>query len=107
MNEPGDGAVGEQEQALAHSESNSEPSEESTTVTEEETLSAGEAGEAVDASSADHDAEVIIGEIPDAEDHLRLLWTARCSSSAHDLLGQFDTREEAEQAAAKHVQDAH
>jgi hypothetical protein len=32
-------------------------------------------------------AEVIIGEIPDAEDSTKLLWTARCDDADHDLLG--------------------
>jgi hypothetical protein len=105
MNEPM-GGEGETEEALAHSEPGDEPA----TAAEEGTLSAGEEGVAADASPADngrHDAEVIIGEIPDADDHLRMLWTARCSSSAHDLLGQFDTREQAEEAAAEHMEREH
>ena len=51
----------------------------------EGTFSAGEVGEAVDGDGAGVDAglgDVIIGEIPDARDLARMLWTARCTSSA-------------------------
>lgn len=91
---------------LAHSD----PGDESATAAEEGTLSAGEAGDAVDSSLLDqtqHETEVIIGEIPDAHDPVRLLWTARCSFAGHDLLGHFDTRAEAEQAGVEHLQRMH
>ena len=70
-----------------------------------ETFSAGETGEAAEASSAR--AEIIIGEIPAAEDPTTLLWTARCTEATHDLLGHFDTRSEAEDAGARHLESHH
>jgi hypothetical protein len=70
-----------------------------------ETLSAGETGDAKEVSSAR--AEIIIGEIPAADDPTTLLWTARCTVSAHDLLGHFDTRPEAEDAGARHLESLH
>lgn len=51
--------------------------------------------------------EVIIGEIPDARDSTKMLWTARCQDADHDLLGTFDTRDQAEAAGTKHLQSAH
>jgi hypothetical protein len=72
-----------------------------------ETLSAGEEGAATDAPSTSARVEVIIGEIPVADEPTRLRWTARCSDSDHDLLGDFETRQEAEQAGDQHVQSAH
>ena len=97
--------VSEIERDLAHSD----PGDESATDAEEGTLSAGEAADAVDSSLLDqhHGTEVIIGEIPDAHDPIRLLWTARCSFAGHDLLGHFDTRAEAEQAGVEHLQRMH
>ncbi len=50
-------------------------------------------------------AEVIIGEIPDVHDLAHMLWTARCSE--HGLLGHFESRDEAEQAKATHLESAH
>ena len=70
-----------------------------------ETLSAGETGEATEASAAT--AEIIIGEIPAAEDPTTLLWTARCTEATHDLLGHFETRSEAEAAGARHLESEH
>jgi hypothetical protein len=95
-----------------------EPGGEPSTAAEEGTISAGEGGSATDgprngiaapkpASEQVMRAEVIIGKIPDAHDLSTILWTARCSLPSHDLLGHFDTREEAEQASAEHVQQAH
>jgi hypothetical protein len=52
-------------------------------------------------------AEIIIGEIPDAKDLSVMRWTARCTSDEHDLLGHYDTREEAEQAGAEHMASLH
>ena len=94
------------ERDLAGSDPGSDPA----TAAEEGMLSAGEAGDAVDSSLLDqtqHETEVIIGEIPDAHDPIRLLWTARCSFAGHDLLGHFDTRAEAEQARVEHLQRMH
>ena len=98
--------VTEIERDLAHCD----PGDESATAAEEGTLSVGEAGDAVDSSQSDqtqHDTEVIIGEIPDAHDPIRLLWTARCSFAGHDLLGHFYTRAEAELAGVDHLQRMH
>jgi hypothetical protein len=52
-------------------------------------------------------ATVVVGEIPAADDPTNMLWTARCSEQSHDLLGHFETREEAEQARSAHLQQAH
>ena len=70
----------------------------------DETLSAGETGGATEASRG---AEIIIGEIPAAEDPTTMLWTARCSEATHDLLGHFATRSEAEDAGTHHLQSQH
>jgi hypothetical protein len=75
------------------------------TAEQEETLSAGETGEAADASSPR--AEIIIGELPAAEDPSTMLWTARCTEGDHDLLGHFDTRPEAEEAGDRHLESHH
>lgn len=68
--------------------------------------SAGEAGEASE-DSISSAAEIIIGEIPDADDLSVMRWTARCSIEEHDLLGYFDSRSEAEAAGAEHFESAH
>jgi hypothetical protein len=76
----------------------------------EGSLSAGETGEAVDADVPARDpdaAEVIIGEIPDAEDLSHMLWTARCTFEGHGLLGTFDSREMAEAAKQDHLVAQH
>lgn len=52
-------------------------------------------------------AEIIIGEIPAAEDPSTMLWTARCTESTHDLLGHFGTRSQAEDAGARHLPLSH
>ena len=70
-----------------------------------ETVSAGETGDAKEASSTG--AEIIIGEIPAEDDPTTLLWSARCTDAAHDLLGHFDTRSEAEDAGARHLESHH
>ncbi len=75
------------------------------TEAQDETLSAGETGEATDASAAR--AEIIIGEIPAADDPTTMLWTASCTEEDHDLLGHFDTRPEAEHAGARHLESHH
>ncbi len=75
------------------------------TEEQDETLSAGETGEATGASAPR--AEIIIGEIPAADDPTTMLWTARCTEEDHDLLGHFDTRPEAEDAGARHLESHH
>ena len=75
------------------------------TPDEDETFSAGETGEAQGDSS--RRPEVIIGEIPKAEDPTSMCWTARCTEPAHDLLGHFETRSEAEVVAARHMTSDH
>jgi hypothetical protein len=72
----------------------------------EETVSAGEIG-AADDDGGSFTGEVVIGEIPAADEPTIMLWTARCSEPAHDLLGHFATREEAETARAEHLETAH
>ena len=72
----------------------------------ETTFSAGEAGSAEGAASASI-ADVVVGEIPAAEEPTTMLWTARCSDTDHDLLGRFRSREEAEKARAEHLASAH
>ncbi len=75
------------------------------TPEQNETFSAGETGEAIEVSSAE--AEIVIGEIPAADDPTTMLWTARCTEATHDLLGHFDTRSEAEDAGARHLESHH
>jgi hypothetical protein len=75
----------------------------------EGTLSAAEGtvsvpGEGVTVPSR---SEVFIGEIPAPEDTTTMLWTVRCSEPSHDLLGHFETREEAESAKDDHLRAAH
>lgn len=70
-----------------------------------ETRSAGETGEAAETSTAG--AEIIVGEIPAADDPTTMLWTARCTEPDHDLLGHFDTRPEAEDAGGRHLESHH
>jgi hypothetical protein len=75
-----------------------------------DTVSAGEFGDAVDVNSAAEDAglgEVIVGEIPDANDLSRMLWTARCTIPAHGLLGTFENEEQAENAKQAHLLAQH
>ena len=74
------------------------------TPEQDETFSAGETGEAAEATAA---GEIIIGEIPAAEDPSTMLWTARCTEATHDLLGHFATRSEAEDAGARHLESHH
>jgi hypothetical protein len=78
---------------------------EAMTEAQDETLSAGETGEATDASAGG--AEIIIGEIPAADDPTTMLWTARCTEEDHDILGHFDTRPEAEDAGGRHLESQH
>ncbi len=72
-----------------------------------QTVSAGEEGAAADSPITTIEVEVIVGEIPVADDPSRLRWTARCGDPDHDLLGDFETRQEAEQTKADHLQSAH
>jgi hypothetical protein len=85
------------------------PGDERTTAVEEAPPSAGEQGAASDGDgpSARGDRDVIIGEIPDMHDLSVMHWTARCTLPEHDLLGHYDTREEAEQAKTEHLASAH
>jgi hypothetical protein len=79
-------------------------------IVPDETFSAGEVGEAVDADGAAEDAgltEVIIGEIPDAHNVAHMLWTARCTVPSHGLLGTFESREESENAERAHLLTVH
>ena len=75
------------------------------TPKQEDTFSAGETGEAEDVRT--DRTEVIIGEIPAADDPTIMLWTARCTDPAHDLLGHFDSRSEAERAGTRHFESHH
>ena len=70
-----------------------------------DTFSAGESGDAIEDASAA--AEIIIGEIPTAEDPTVMEWTARCTDRDHDLLGHFPSRPEAEAAGASHIESDH
>jgi predicted RNA binding protein with dsRBD fold (UPF0201 family) len=72
----------------------------------EPTVPAGETGAAATVAESVTDAEgavVVLGEIPDAEDLTHMLWTARCTSSLHDLLGTYPDQEMAEAARQKHL----
>ena len=74
------------------------------------TFSAGEVGDAADADGAARDAglaEVIVGEIPDANNLAHMLWTARCTVPSHGLLGTFENQEEAENAKRAHLLSQH
>jgi hypothetical protein len=72
---------------------------------QDETHSPGETGAATDARAAV--AEIVVGEIPAADDPTTMLWTARCTEEDHDLLGHFDTRPQAEDAGARHLESHH
>jgi hypothetical protein len=70
------------------------------------TVSAGETGAAADASEPATEpdgSEVVVGEIPDATDLTRMLWTARCTYSRHGLLGTYPDQEAAEAARQQHL----
>ncbi len=74
----------------------------------EETRSAGEVGSAENGVSAGHTgSEVVIGEIPAADEPTTILWTARCTDPGHDLLGHFRSQADAETAKAQHLELAH
>lgn len=77
----------------------------------EATASAGETGMAADAteSASMHarGAEVVVGEIPDAQDLTRMLWTVRCTFSPHGLLGTYPDHETAEAAKEEHLLYVH
>jgi hypothetical protein len=45
----------------------------------------------------------VVGEIPDADDLTRMLWTARCTFPPHGILGSFESRELAERAKTSHL----
>jgi hypothetical protein len=70
----------------------------------------GSIGDAIDANSAAEDAglgQVIVGEIPDADDLTHMLWTARCTIPAHGLLGTFEDQAKAENARRQHLLTEH
>lgn len=71
----------------------------------EGTCSAGETGEA-EGLLTDR-TEIIVGEIPEADDPTIMLWTARCTDPAHDLLGHFHSRSDAEEAGSRHLESHH
>ena len=76
------------------------------TALSQDSFSLGETGEAVDTAGPSTDAgqaEVIVGEIPDAHELTRLVWTARCTFPPHGLLGTFPDREGAEQKKREHL----
>jgi hypothetical protein len=82
------------------------PGDQSKTEESDDPVSAGELGKAVDANGPASDAgqaEVVIGEIPDADDPTQLVWTARCTFPPHGQLGSFDTQELAERAKSSHL----
>jgi hypothetical protein len=70
-----------------------------------DTASAGETGQAE--GDTGHRTEVIVGEVPAADDPSIMLWTARCTDPSHDLLGRFATRDEAEDVKTQHLDAEH
>jgi hypothetical protein len=76
-----------------------------TSQPESDTSSAGESGKA--GGGGVDEAEVIVGEIPMEDDPSTLQWTARCSDPSHDLLGHFESRDEAEGCGNQHLKDEH
>src|SRR5665213_1453473 len=64
---------------------------------------AGEKGTADDSAFDAGLGEVIVGEIPDADDLTRMVWTARCTIPAHGLLGTFESPAKAENARRQHL----
>jgi hypothetical protein len=86
------------------------PEDDLTTAAEEGTISAGETGRAVDGDGSPEspsDVEVMIEETPDPDDISRMRWAARCSSGEHDLLGYFDSEQDARQAREIHLATQH
>jgi hypothetical protein len=74
------------------------------------THSAGEMGTAVNtegSTGTGTEVEVIVGEIPDAKELTRMLWTARCSFADHGLLGTFESQAEAEECRNQHLVREH
>jgi hypothetical protein len=49
----------------------------------------------------EREIDVIVGEIPDAEDLSHLLWTTRCDE--HGLLGTFEDRDSARDLQRQHL----
>jgi hypothetical protein len=73
-------------------------------------LATSESGWATEVDESAVDAglgDVVICEIPDANDLTHMVWTARCTLPSHGLLGTFVTREMADQAKQKHLLLAH
>jgi hypothetical protein len=86
------------------------PEDDLTTAAKEGTISAGEAGRAVDGDGSPQspsDVEVVIEETPDPHDISRMRWAARCGDHEHDLLGYFDSEQEAHQARENHLATQH
>ena len=84
--------------------------ESSGNVAGNQTRSAGEMGTAVNtekSAGAGSRVEVVVGEIPDAEDLTRMLWTARCTDAGHGLLGTFAQQTEAEECRKQHLVGDH
>ncbi len=73
-------------------------------MTTEPVRSSGESRVEADTET---EAEVVVGEVPSSHDFAHMLWTARCSERDHDLLGHFETREEAEQMRTQHLEAQH
>ncbi len=89
---------------------NASPGDDLATAAEVGSISAGEEGRAADAdnsSKTQSDVEVTIGEIPDAHDISVMRWTARCGDPEHNLLGHFDSEQEARQAREEHLASQH
>jgi hypothetical protein len=80
------------------------------TALSQDSFSLGETGEALDTAAPSTDvgqSEVIVGEIPDAHEITRLVWTARCTFPPHGLLGTFPDREGAELKKREHLLSKH
>jgi hypothetical protein len=71
------------------------------------TVSAAEHGQVPESGATHGSCDVIVGELPAAEDPSVMVWTARCTDDDHGLLGHFQTREEAEDAKAHHLHADH
>lgn len=55
------------------------------------------------AGQAPTSVDVVVGKLPSEEDATTMFWTAVCSVPEHDLVGRFETREQAEQAREEHL----
>lgn len=89
---------------------NAAPGDDLATAAKEGSISAGEAGRAVDDHASrtnSSDVEVVIGAIPDPDDLTVMRWTARCSYEGHDLLGYFESEQDARDAKDAHLASEH